>query len=218
VPYLNVMTHIEEREDDELLYDLGGSEHPSFFFLDAGGAVLGRHDPFDTSVNAFEHTGRKVMRSLELRGKADGGDAVAKIDLAIAQGELGVLELYDVEGAIEGASLTPEQEAAVGTLRADSTVSDMMQVLRKNRDEAARNMVAEEFVALYRKGTHPARAGNRRFYWPVVAGQAVAKKDAAMLRDAIAGVRAVAGAQPSPRDAQQLKELEERLKEIESAR
>jgi hypothetical protein len=212
------MTHIEGRGDDELLYDLGGSEHPTFLFLDAAGAVLGRHDPSDTSVKAFEETGAKVRLSLELAKKADAGDAAAKIDLSIVRCDLGVLELSDVEAAIEGATLTPEQERAVGALRADGTVSDMTAVLRKNRDEAAKNLVVEEFLGLYGRGTHPARPGNRRFYWTVLAGQAVAKKDAKMLRDAIAGLRAVAGAEPSERETQQLKELEERLKELEAAK
>lgn len=216
--YLNVMTHIEDREDDELLYDLGGSEHPSFFFLDAEGQVLGRHDADNVSVKALEETGGKVRRSLELRKKADAGEAGARADLAIVECDLGVLEFSDLEGEIEGMTLTAEQERAVGTLRADSTVSDMAQVFRKNRDDAARNLVAEEFLALYRKGTHPARPGNVRFYWAVLAGQAVLKKDAPILKDAIGGLRAAAGAEPSEREAQQLKELEERLKELEAAK
>ncbi len=206
--YLNVMTRIEGREDDELLYDLGGSEHPSFLFLDALGTVLGRHDPADTSVKALEETGAKVMRSLDLKKKAEAGDAAARIDLAIARCDLGVIEFSDLEGELEGQTLAAEQERSVGVLRADSTVSDMMQVFRKNRDEAARNIVAEEFVALYRKGTHPGRAGNRMSYWTVLAGQAVARKHAPMLKDAIAGLRALGGADPSPREAQALKELE----------
>src|SRR5262245_39897843 len=102
------MTHIEDREDEELLYDLGAREHPSFFFPDALGNVLARHDADDATVKAFEETGARVKRSLELRKKADAGDAAAKIDLAIAQGELGVIELSDVEAAIEGATLAPE--------------------------------------------------------------------------------------------------------------
>lgn len=212
------MTRIEDRADDDLLYDVGGSEHPSFLLLDAEGAVLGRHDPSDTSVKALEETGAKVSRSLELKKKADAGDAVARAELAIARCDLGVIEFSDLEGELEGVTLSAEQERAVGVLRADSTVADMMLVFRKNRDEAARNLVAEEFVALYRKGTHPGRAGNRMWYWTVLAGQAVVRKDAPMLKDAIAGLRAVGGAEPPPRAAQQLKELEERLKELEPAK
>jgi hypothetical protein len=209
------MTHIEDREDDELLYDLGAREHPSFFFLDAQGEVLARHDADDVTVKAFEETGARVKRSLDLRKKADAGDTAAKIDLAIVQGELGVIELSDVETAIEGATLTPEQERALGVLRADATASDLIQVLKKNRDDAARKMVAEEFLKLYGKGTHPARLMNRRFYWTVLAGQSVQKRDAAMVKDAIAGLRVVAGPEPSPKDAQQIKELEEGLKALE---
>jgi len=212
------MTRIEERADDVLLYDLGGSEHPSFFFLDAAGEVLGRHDPSDTSVKALEETGSRVKRSLELQKKADAGDAGARIDLRIAQCDLLVIEFSDLEGEIEGVTLTAEQERAVATLRADATVSDMMQVLRKNRDDAAKSLVAEEFLALYKRGTHPGRPGNRRFYWVVVAEQAVAKKDAPMLKDAISGLRALAGAEPAGREAQQLLELELRLKELEAAK
>ncbi len=208
------MTRIEDRGDDELLFELGGTEHPSFFFLDAAGEVLGRHDPGDTSVVALEETGAKVKRSLDLKKKADEGDAGARIDLLIARCELQVLEFSDLQGELEGASLTPEQERAMGALEADATVSDMWQVLKKNRDEAAKSMIAEEFLALYAKGKHPARPGSRRFYWTVLAGQAVAKKDAAILAAAIDGLRAVAGAKPSEREAQQLKELEEKLKEI----
>jgi hypothetical protein len=212
------MTHIEDREDDELLYDLDAREHPSFFFLDAQGEVLARHDADDVTVKAFEETGARVKRSLELRKKADAGDAAAKIDLAIARGGLQVIELSDVESAIEGQTLSPEQERAVAVLRADATASDMIQVLKKNRDEAAMKMVAEEFLALYRKGAHPTRFMNRRLYWSVISGQAVEKKDAAMLKDAIGAIRAIAGAEPGPREAQMLTELEDRLKELEAAK
>jgi len=212
------MTRIEDREDDELLFDLGGTEHPSFLFLDAEGGVLGRHDAGDTSVKALEETGTRVKRSLDLRKKADAGDAAARVDLAIVRCELGVLEFSDLGGELEGAQLTPEQERAVGALEADATVSDMWQVLKKNRDEAAKSMIAEEFLALYAKGKHPGRPGNRRFYWAVLAGQGVARKDAALLGAALEGLRAVAGATPSEREAKQLRELEEQLKGIATAK
>jgi hypothetical protein len=218
VPYLNVMTRIDGRTDDELLYDLGGSEHPSFFFLDASGDVLGRLDPYDTSVKALEVTGAKVLWTLHLKKKADAGDAAARAELLIARCDLLVTEFSDLEAELEGLALTADQAKAVEVLRADATVSDMMQVLRKNRDEAAKSLVAEEFLALYAQGTHPARPGNIRFYWAVIAGQAAAKKDVSMLKAAIAGLKAAAGAEPVGREAQQLKELEERLKEIEAAK
>lgn len=216
--YLNVMTRIDGRKDDDLLYDLGGREHPTVLFLDAEGAVLGRQDPEGTTVQELEETGAKVKRSLDLKKKADAGDKGATTDLAIVQCDLGVIEFSDLEAAIEGMALTPEQERAVGVLRADSTVGDMMQVLRKNPDEATKSMVAEEFLALHKTGAQPARPANRRFYWAVLAGQAVAKKDAAMLKEAISGLRAVASAVPSEHEARQLKELEERLLELEAAK
>jgi hypothetical protein len=212
------MTRIEDRADDELLYDLGGREHPSIFFLDAEGEVLARHDADDPSVTALEETGAKVKRSLELREKVLGGDEASRTDLLIVRCDLGVIEFPDLEAELEGKELTPEQERAMGTLRADATVADMEAVLRKNRDQAAKDLVAEEFVALYRKGTHPGRAANRRFYWPVIAAQAVAAKDAAMLKDAIAGMKAVHGAEPRTRVADQIAELEETLKKLEAAK
>ncbi|MCK6459101.1 MAG: hypothetical protein L6Q95_04320 [Planctomycetes bacterium] len=212
------MTRIEDREDDDLLYDLGGREHPSVFFLDAAGDVLARHDADDCSVKALEETGGKVARSLELRRKADAGDEAARIDLAIVRCDLGVIELPDLESEIDGKTLSPGQEQAVGTLRADATVSDMQAVLAKNRDQAARDLVAEEFVALYRKGTHPGRAAGRRLYWAVLAGQAVARKDAAMLKDAVAGLKAVHGAEPPGKAAEEIAELEAKLRELEAAK
>jgi hypothetical protein len=169
-------------------------------------------------VRALEETGALVKRSLELRKKAAAGDAASKIDLAIVQGELQVIELSDVEAAIEGQALSPEQERALATLRADATASDMRQVLGKNRDDAARKMAADAFLELYAKGAHPARLANRRVYWAVIAGQAVQGKDAAMLKAAIDGLRAVAGAEPAPREAQKLKELEEVLRQLEAGK
>jgi len=212
------MTRIEDRKDDELLYDLGGREHPSIFFLDAEGEVLARHDADDPSVKALEETGTKVARYVELLKKAAAGDEAAKLDALIARCDLGVLEFSDLEMEIEGKALSPEQERAVGTLRADSAVSDMGMVLKENRDEAARDMAAEEFVALYKKGTHPARAANRRLYWQVLADHAAAAKDAAMLKDAIAGLRAALGEEPPPKAASRLQELEAKLQELEAAK
>jgi hypothetical protein len=212
------MTRIEDRADDELLYDLGGREHPSVFFLDAGGEVLARPEADDTSVKALEETGAKVGRSLELRKKVLGGDEASRVDLLIVQCDLGVIEFPDLESEIGDRKLSAEQERAVGTLRADATVADMEAVLRKNRDQAARDLVAEEFVALYRKGAHPGRVSSRRFYWPVIAGQAVAAKDPAMLRDAIAGMKAVHGAETPPRVAEHIAGLEATLRELEAAK
>lgn len=212
------MTRIDDREDDELLYDLGGREHPSIYFLDANGEILARPDADDITVRALEETGAKVARSLELRKKALEGDEAAKVGLSIVQCDLGVIEFSDLEGAIEGVALSPEQARAVDTLRADATVMDMVAILKKSRDQAAKDLVAEEFLALYRKGTHPGRPASLRFYWPVIAGQAVATKDRAMLKDAIAGIKAVHGAETPPRVAQQIPELEARLKELEAAR
>jgi hypothetical protein len=212
------MTRIEDRADDELLYDLGGREHPSIFFLDAEGGILARPDADDVSVKALEETAAKVVRSLDFRKKAAAGDAAAKVDLAIVQCDLGVIEFSDLEGEIEGATLTAEQERAVGTLRADATVTDMLAVLKKNRDQAAKDLAAEEFAALYRKGTHPARPLNRRFYWQVLAEHAAGAQDAAMLRVAIEQLRAAAGAEPPERLARQLKDLEAWLKKLEAAK
>lgn len=212
------MTRIEDRKDDELLYDLGGREHPSIFFLDAEGCVLARHDADDPSVKALEETGAKVARYLELKKKAEAGDEAAKLDLLIARCDLGVIEFSDLEMEIDGKELSAEQQRAVGTLRADAAVSDMEMVLKKNRDEAARDMAAEEFVDLYKRGTHPARAANRRLYWQVLADHAAGAKDAAMLQDAIAGLRAALGDEPPPKALDRIRELEAKLKEIEAAR
>jgi hypothetical protein len=212
------MTRIEDRKDDELLYDLGGREHPSIFFLDAQGEVLARPDADDPSVKALEETGAKVARFLELRKKAAAGDEAAKLDALIAQCDLGVIEFSDLESEIGGKYLSAEQTRAVGTLRADSAVSDMSQVLRENRDQAARDMAAEEFVELFRKGTHPARLGNRRLYWQVLADHAAAAKDAAMLKDAIAWLRGTLGDEPPPKALGRIQDLEAKLKELEAAR
>ncbi|HEX5137177.1 MAG TPA: hypothetical protein VFY93_09405 [Planctomycetota bacterium] len=212
------MTRIEDRKDDELLYDLGGREHPSIFFLDAEGEVLARHDADDPSVRALEETGAKVARLLDLRKKAASGDEAAKLDLLIVQCDLGVIEFPDLETEIEGKELSAEQQRAVGALRADAAVSDMGLVLAKNRDQAARDMAAEEFAGLYEKGTHPVRAANRRIYWGVLADHAAAAKDAPMLKDALAGLRAALGDEPPQRALDRLRELEARLKELEAAK
>jgi hypothetical protein len=214
VPYLNVMTRIEERTDDTLLYDLGGREHPTMLFLDAEGGILGWHDTADCTVPALEATAAKVRRSLELAAKAEAGDAAARIDLAIVRCDLGVSELFELESALEegGLALTPEQEHAVEVLRADAAVADTIEVLRKHRDAETRAQAAEEFLAFYRKGTHPAKAGNAHAYWSILADHAVAAQDAAVLRDALAGLRA-AGAPGA-----KLEELAAKLKELEAAR
>jgi hypothetical protein len=208
------MTRIEDRADDTLLYDLGGREHPTILFLDAQGEVLGRHDTADCSVPALEATGAKVRRSVELAAKAEAGDAAARIDLAILKCDLGLIELYELEGAIEeaGTALTPEQERAVDVLRADTAVAEMVEVLKKHRDEAALAQAAEEFLPFYKRGAHPSKGANRHAYWSVLAEHASRAKDAAVLKDALAGLRA-AGV-PEER----LKELDARLKELEAAK
>jgi len=213
VPFLHVTTRIDGRKDEDLLFDVGGSEFPTIVFLDADGEVIGRHDMGDNSVPALERTAAKVERCLEL-AKRLKSDARVRADLEIARCELGLIEYFDLESELEGLTLTPDQQKAVATLGADNSVWEMTQVLRRVRDEAAREQAVEEFLALYRAGHHPARASNRAVYWDLLADHAVAAKDAALLGDALAALKELHGPTPSRRAKTRLAQLEAKLGEL----
>ena len=110
VPFLSMMTRIEDRKDDDLLRTYGFRGFPSLAFLDAEGNKLltqgGR------TVKDFEDSLAKVSEFVELDAKAKAGDESAVVPALIAQMKLGGIDYAGAQAKAKGAKFTKEQKVA----------------------------------------------------------------------------------------------------------
>ena len=54
IPYLNIMSRLDDHPNDNLLTEMGYRGHPTLAFVDLDGKVLGR--PLDRTIESFEST------------------------------------------------------------------------------------------------------------------------------------------------------------------
>lgn len=196
MPFVHVTTRIEEREHEDLLFDKGGSEFPSFLVLDAEGEVLARlRAPF--RVKAFEDVVRRVRDYLARAAAAKPDDLAAQIDLAILRCDLGQIGYDELEEALEPlGERTEAQEAALRAQRANAAVEEMRLLLQRSREEGTRSMVAEEFFALYEDGAFPSAPDSRKLYWVLLAEHALGQEDADLLRRCVGEIGAAHAGEP----------------------
>jgi hypothetical protein len=192
VPFLHVTTHLEAKQDDELLSDYDESSFPTFLFLDAEGKLLARHRG-PRSIEAFGATLAKVQRCFELQKKADAGDKVALVDVLLLHCELHRIDLADLEELIEGMRLSDAQKKTFASLGADAEVTDMRTVVQRARYSAeALADAGEMFVDHFDKGGVPLAAWNRGLFWLGLGYHAVAEKKAELYARAVKELDALA--------------------------
>jgi hypothetical protein len=186
---VHVTTRIEDRKDEDLLFDKGGNSFPSFLVLDAEGEVLARLGP-PYSVKAFADGIRRVREYLALAAAAKPDDRAAQIDLAILRCDLGQIPYDDLEMALEPlGERTEAQEKARKAQKANAAVEEMRELLARSKDAATRPMVAEEFLALHEEGSWPSSRESAKLFWVVLAEHALANEDAELLRRCVDGIR-----------------------------
>jgi len=183
--FVHVTTRIGDRKYEELLFDKGGNSFPSIMFLDAGGEVIAIHKRANT-MKGFEVTSALIGRYRDLKKKVDGGDASAKTDLLITEGDLGRMDYYEVEEALDGVKLTADQQEVLLRIKADNAATEHEAMLRAARFSAdSLKDAGEEFLELYKEGARPSIAQAQRIYWWALGLYAGETKNAAVLEDAI---------------------------------
>ncbi|MCZ6786234.1 MAG: hypothetical protein O7E54_03615 [Planctomycetota bacterium] len=185
MPFVHITTRLEDRKHEELLFDKGGNSFPSIMFLDAEGEVIAIHKRA-TTMKGFEVTAALIWRYLDLKKKVGGGDASAKTDLLITEGDLGRMDFYELEEELDGVKLTADQQEALKRIKADSAATEQDAMLRnaKFSDDSLRD-AGEEFLELYKEGARPSIERAQMIYWWTLGLYAGETKNAAVLEEAI---------------------------------
>ena len=155
VPFLHVTTRIEGRENEDLLQRKGGSGFPYFAVLDPQGGLIAQHQGART-VEGFRETIGKGREFMDLAAKAASGDEQAIIGFAIREAQLGRIDYAEVQQRTAGLTLTPEQQAQLKSVMAQSVVSEHYEKLAATRGGDAEMAAASAaFLDLLRDDAVP---------------------------------------------------------------
>lgn len=183
VPFLHITTRIEDRKNDELLYDYEENSFPSFLVLGADGTLLARHRELPT-LEEFQITVKKVQRGIELSKSDKKSD---KIDLLLLQCELNRIDAVDLEEKLEPLGpLSEEQKKVLAALAADAEVADMIPLIQRNRyrSESLAD-VGETFAEHLSRGAVPLGRWTGVHFWLGLGYHALDKGDKELLDRAI---------------------------------
>ena len=174
MPFAQIMTRIEGKKHDDLMYDFDENTFPTFLVLSETGELLARHRELPT-VAEFKLTIEKVKKTIALRKQKDGGGAA----LALLECELIKMDFADLEEKVEeGMKLTDEQKKTYKALAADSEVAEMTGLIVRNRYRPA--MLADAgdtFIDHLKAGSIPLGRKNAFHYWLGIGYYAWDKKD-----------------------------------------
>jgi len=187
VPYLSVMTKIEERPYDDLLLKKGFGGFPTLAFMDAEGEVLAQ--PTDRSVQAFVACREALAVVDDVSARAAAGDAEAQAELLLLDNVLGRVkgEEFAKRAQAVRAGANAEQLARIDQALVDNEVMDLVQQTYRGDAEAA----CVRMLAILDGGKHPSKTSRHAGgLWSALARWAEPKGDAALLRRIAAGMRA----------------------------
>ena len=150
VLYCNITSQVPGTKDQDLLEAKGGEGFPYMIFMDSEGNLLAKHEA-DRTAQGFETTGGKARAFVELKAKADKGDASVKIDLIVAQLELGHMKAGEAEVKIResGGKPTAEQQKKIDGVLANSEIETL---LRAVKDPSGKNEAARKLYDRYKAG------------------------------------------------------------------
>lgn len=214
VLFCHITTHLATEKYDQLLSEKGGNGFPYLVFMDSEGNVIARHEG-SRDAAGFAETGKKAQAFLDLQKKAAKGDRAAKIDLLIAQLELGHLKMDEAQGKLkELGELSKEQKAKVDGLLVGAEVQEILKTVKRG-DKPSAIEAGKKFYEM-NKAKRPAPMGDNEFqgYWILMMDYAESQKDAAVFE---AGLEALKARYGSNIRAEFVRMNEERLKKIKDA-
>lgn len=190
VLFLHVTTRIEGEKYGDLLSEKGGTGFPWLVFMNPEGDVIAPHNDA-RSVAGFRRTLDRATRWSAAKAKADGGDKVARADMLFLETELGRMEVVDLEDALAEEGLEPDeaQRKWLLGLKANQQVDEIMEDLRRSRDEGSRRRLQGEMAGLRAAGSIPTGYYQRVNFWMLIAEHAAAGGDRALLKEAIPELR-----------------------------
>jgi len=196
VLFNHITTHIPDAPYDDLLDEKGGLGFPFLVFMDAEGKVLAEHEGA-RDVAGFQQTGKKLLALAALQKKFDGGDESVGYDLLVAQLELALQPIEEVERRVQDlGELAPKQNAKLDPLVTTNEARGLYLITRKP-DPATNDAAIDRAGAMYQAGRVPGGNGSEvTKYWILVGAFAESKRDAAMLETALTAIRPLAKAHP----------------------
>jgi len=213
VLYCNITSHVPGSKDQDLLEAKGGEGFPYLIFMDAEGNLLAKHDGERTGAG-FEVTGSKARAFLELKARAEKGDASVKIDFVIAQLELGHIKPGEAEVKIResGGKPTAEQQKRLDGALANSEVEALLRAIKgpDGKNEAAKKLYDRHKAGKAAPTAEPWMPA----YWNLVMEQAESIKDVATFETSLKILKEKYGAVPQAQDYFKAKEASlQKLKE-----
>ncbi|MFI5403487.1 MAG: hypothetical protein ACHQ1G_11160, partial [Planctomycetota bacterium] len=140
--------------------------------MDEEGSVLTIQG--ERTVPDFEATLKKLHRLVELRGKARGGDAAAELELALLEGDLGILPFDEVQKRVAGKKLSEAQTALLDQMELTSLIGAVMNA---RQDPDAANAAAQKLAEAYAAGRVPASKGQQETLYFIVFQHALSEGD-----------------------------------------
>jgi hypothetical protein len=183
VLFLHVTTHIDGRENDDLLSDKGDRvAFPTVILLDADGERLWAR-PGGMSVAAYVRIVGAAQTYLDARKKGAAGGAKLKVDGFLAGVRLGLEDLRDLDKTVGDTALDDAQKRELAVLRANEALAAAARI--KDRAEATAAM-----LEIHAGGVHP-DSPEVFTYWSVLRDHAASKPDLALMEEATAALRAI---------------------------
>ena len=210
------MTHIEGRKDDDLLLQKGGNAFPHIIFMDDEGGVVAVQN--DRTVAGFEKTYKgDVQRFLELRAKAQSGDAAAQIEFALLEGSLGRITFDETRKRLEGKNLSDAQKAAL----ADVEMGAMIGALHGSQDEASAKAAMKTIADAFAAGRVPSGTEQKRQFLEAALQYGLVEKNADLAQkafDAIKPVYEELAGKDNPRLQQWIRETADMIEDMRPAK
>jgi hypothetical protein len=151
------------------------------------------------SVEGFEATGKKVIRLVELKKKADAGDKAAKVEVALLGVELAQLPADEGRKQLTALSgLTPAQKKQVDAILVNYDVQDAVKGVNRN-DKAATIEAGKKFAGWKKEGRIPSWDNEVGSFHSLILDYAESVKDAALFEESLEAIKAQYGKNLNPR-------------------
>ena len=216
VPFLHITTRIEGRKDEGLLSEKGGRGFPHIVFMDETGGVVAVQG--DRSVAGFQKTlAESVQQFLDLRAKAQSGDAAAQIEFALLEGDLGRIPFADLQNRLKGKKLSDAQKVRVGDIELGTLIAEV----DKAREDAARGAAMKSVADAYAAGRLPSGSERKMEFLGIVLRHGLVTEDPDLAQKAIDTLKPLyeeAYGKDNPKLQQHLQQVSDKIAELRDAK
>ncbi|MCK6459099.1 MAG: hypothetical protein L6Q95_04310 [Planctomycetes bacterium] len=169
------------------------------------------------TVKGFEATLGKLQRLFDARAKARGGDAAAEIDVALSEGELGMIAFDEAKKRLGDRKLTDAQKVLLADLELGSMITD----LQNAKDEAAQRALMKRIADSAAGGQLPADGEKKEIFLRITLNYAVNEEDPDLAQkafDALKPIYEEMSGKDNPRLQEWMRRVEDKIAEMRSAK